>query len=101
MQDLSAQLFSILARYAERSGVPISENTRLTALGIDSLDLPMIQLDIEDRFGLPMNWDSAADEPKTAGDLVGLARDAIAARHRPLPRSTRKKSNWMSTSARA
>lgn len=101
MQDLSAQLFAILARYAGRSGLSISGTTRLADMGIDRLDIPMILLDAEDRFGVTINVAAEAPEPTTAGDLIVLTRDAIAAKHRARRKPTRKKSNWMSTSARA
>ena len=101
MQDLSAQLLAILARYVGRSRVPIAETTRLVDIGIDCLDIPMILLDAEDRFGVTINGAVAAAELTTAGDLIALTRDAIAAKHRKGSKPTRKKSNWMSTSARA
>ena len=100
MQDLSAQLLAILARYVGRSRLPIAETTRLVDIGIDCLDIPMILLDAEDRFGVTINGAVAAAELTTASDLIALTRDAIAAKHRARPKPSRKKGNWMSTSAR-
>ncbi len=100
MHDLSNQLLSILARYAGRRGWTAGETTPLSTLGIDDLDIPMILLDVEDRLGLPIDTAVAAGEISTAGDLITHVRHAVAQARSPR-RLPRKKSNWMSTNARA
>lgn len=103
MQKLSAQLFSILAKYAGVTSIPISPATRLAELEIDELDLPIILLDLEDVVGVAIDIvpDAATTELLTVADIAALAHSAITRSRQPIRRaSPRRKSNWMSTSAR-
>lgn len=103
MQDPTAKLIDILARYASGgSPADISATTDLAALDIDVLDIPMIFLDLEDAFDVGIVPGTGFEGLTSVGDLLAVVQAALDARHRPRqPAAPRKKSNWMSTSARA
>lgn len=103
MQDLTAKLIDILARYVSGgSPADISGATDLAALDIDELDIPMIFLDLEDAFDVGIVPGIGFDGLASVGDLLAVVQAALDAKHRPRQTVTpRKKSNWMSTSARA
>lgn len=103
MQDPTAKLIDILARYASGgSPADISATTDLAALHIDVLDIPMIFLDLEDAFDVSIVPGTGCEGLTSVGDLLAVVQAALDAKHRPRQTVTpRKKSNWMSTSARA
>lgn len=102
MQETTAKLITILAGYGQFREVGIDGASSLAELGIDALDLPMILLDIEDTFDVHLALGSDFEELATVADLEALVEAGIRGRHEQGRRATpRKKSNWMSTSARA
>lgn len=98
----SDQLYAILANYARGRAANVTAETTLAALDLDALDMPMILLDIEDAFGIDLRIGDGFDGLATVADLAALVTDAIRARQQPRQRLVpRKKSSWMSTTARA
>lgn len=101
MQDPTAKLIDILARYASGACHHIGNATDLASLDIDELDIPMIFLDLEDAFDVGIVPGIGFDGLTSVGDLLVMVQAALDARHQPRqPAAPRKKSNWMSTSAR-
>ncbi|MGD9802585.1 MAG: hypothetical protein AB7E80_11380 [Hyphomicrobiaceae bacterium] len=102
MQDLAETLITLLTPYAARSLAGSTGTTTLASLGIGELDLPMILLDIEDAFNIPIPLGVETQDLATFGSLIAVARLGLAAKALPRRHVTpRKKSSWMSTSAQA
>lgn len=101
MQELTAKLIAILAKYVRDPATGIASATTLADLDIDLLDIPMIFLDVEDMFDVQVQFGTGFEDLVTVGDLIAAVHAGIEARQQPRQRTTpRKKSNWMSTSAR-
>lgn len=102
MQEITAQLIAILANYARDPAAGIASASTLADLDIDVLDIPMIFLDVEDTFDVHVVPGTGFEDLTTVADLIAVVQAGLDAKHRPRqPAAPRKKSNWMSTSARA
>jgi len=55
----------------------VDEHARLDELGIDSMAMIAILVMLEQEFGLDVERMSAAKPPKTVGELVAIAVDAL------------------------
>ncbi len=96
MHDLTTRTISILRKYTRDPAIHMSEATALADLGIDSLDLPIICLDLEDVYGVEIVLE---DQPDSVGDLIARVVAGLAAKSVPLRRVPRRRSGWMSTAA--
>ena len=107
MDQIAAQAIAI---FGTRTGsaIGLRLETRLADLGIESLDLALILLDIEDTFGIdfPYDPDEEADAFATVGAVVGRVRSLVEAR-RCCPLSSlaaaslaRPKSLWVTAACR-
>ena len=94
MQDLTSGSIAIVRRYMRDPAASVGHNTRLSELGIDDLDLPMVCLDLEDAYGMQF---AIEDDVKTVGDLVACVVASLAAKKMPRPRRPRGRGGWMST----
>ena len=63
----------IIADHSGEDAENITPETEYTALGIDSLTIVEILMDIEDNFGVTIE---AANAGKTVGDLVAKVEEA-------------------------
>lgn len=75
-QDLEAGVIALFAEHADKSGEPITVDTPLESLGIHSLELTEIVMDIEDKYGIEIDLstvDSWTSFSKV-GDLVDVVR---------------------------
>lgn len=100
MPELTPKIVTILKKYMRDPAAWVGNNTRLSELGIDRLDLPMIFLDVEDALGVQVDYHDESEDFATVGGLVGHVLSSLKARAlQPRPRKPRRKSNWMSTSA--
>ncbi|MDX2202658.1 MAG: hypothetical protein NW223_07905 [Hyphomicrobiaceae bacterium] len=83
MRDATALLASLTARYAANGAAPAPAAT-LASAGVDTLDLPMLTLDIEDAFGIEI----AEDAIGAGMTLAAIARmvEAEVAAHAGRPR---------------
>ena len=73
MDDVAEKIISILKKNMKSQPEgPITENTALSDLDIESLDLAVIVFDIEDTFGIEIPFDASenADDFKTIGSIV-------------------------------
>ena len=103
MHETAAQAIAIFRARAD-GAIDLGPETRLADLGIESLDLALILLDIEDTFGIdfPYDPDEEADAFATVGAVVGRVRSLIELKRSRLSggRFARSKSLWV-TSCRA
>jgi len=65
-----AEIEKVMREFKGQSDFKITENTRLDALGLDSLDTVSLMMDIEDKLGatIEMNKDTTV----TIGDVVNI-----------------------------
>ena len=65
-----AEIEKVMREFKGQSDFKITENTRLDALGLDSLDTVSLMMDIEDKLGatIEMNKDTTV----TIGDVVKI-----------------------------
>jgi acyl carrier protein len=99
MPDVTTKITAILLRYMRNPAAPADGLTTLSELEIDRMDLPMIALDIEDAFGVQIQYDDEIDDAATVQTLVGCVEARLAAKVlQPAPRQ-RVKSTWLSTGA--
>lgn len=85
MDDVANSIVEILRKHMKDADKPITMETELTALEIESLDLAMIVFDIEDRFGIeiPYNANEEVEEFKTVGSVVERVRQLVAEKPAP------------------
>lgn len=79
---VEAELFAIFRKYLKIDGQDFSSETTMEEAQVDSLDLVEVIFEIEDRFGVEINF-NANDKPAeqtTFGDVVALIRSALAAK---------------------
>ena len=102
MQEMTPRLITILQKYMSSPTVRVGGRMSLSEIGIDSLDLPMIFLDVEEAFDVQIDYHDEIEDLATIGCLVALVAAAVTAKalqphsRRSVPRS---RGNWMSTGA--
>jgi acyl carrier protein len=107
MDQVATQAIAIFQARAD--GAPgVRLETPLAALRIESLDLALILLDIEDAFGIDFAYDPgrAGDAFATVGDVVERVRALVEAKHGRPPSAVaanlaRPRSRWVTASGRA
>jgi acyl carrier protein len=107
MDQISSQAIAIFRARAD-SALELGLETRLPDLHIESLDLALILLDLEDAFGIDFAYDpdEEADVFLTVGQVVARARSLIEGkRRRPAPALAaglaRPRSLWLTAGSRA
>ena len=101
MSALTPKVIPILRKYMREPSAPVTNATKLRALDIDYLDLPMIYLDIEDVYDVQVANADAAGTSLTVGGLIRCVADTVAAERkaRAQPIIHRPKRSWVSTGA--
>jgi acyl carrier protein len=102
MQELTPKIVTILRRYMANPAAGVGSRTLLSELAIDQLDLPMIFLDIEDTFGVQIDFQDGLEGLATIRCLVSCVASSVAAKalEAQMRKSApRKKTSWMSTGA--
>jgi acyl carrier protein len=100
MQELTPKIIPILKKYMRDPALRVANNTTLSELGIDRLDLQMILLDVEDLLGVQVDYHDEGDDFATVGGLIARVASSLEAKAlRPRTPRPRRKSNWMSTGA--
>ena len=81
---IAKQTLEIIASHSSVETSEISRNTELDDIGIKSLKLTEIILDLEDLFGIDvdLNTVEAWDSLRTVGDVVDAMELLVAARNR-------------------
>ena len=64
---------AILQKYKHDAGLRVLPETRLEALGLDSLDMVQIMMDVETVCGVTIALDRPA---KTVGEILALVAEA-------------------------
>ncbi len=85
MDDVATNIVEILRKHMKDADKPITMETELTELEIESLDLAMIVFDIEDQFGveIPYNANEEVEDFKTVGTVVERVRELV--NNKPAP----------------
>lgn len=77
MDDIATRVVEIIANTSKLDAAQISRETELDEIGISSLELTEVVMDLEDVFGVEvdLNASEAWDALKNVGDVI----DSIAA----------------------
>jgi nodulation protein F len=80
--DVEASIIAIIAPAAESEAGEITRETELAELEIDSLVLTEVVMDIEDKYDIEidMNTAEAWESLKTVGDIVDVVKALVAAK---------------------
>lgn len=101
MEELAPGVIAILKKYVGDPSAFIGCRTSLTELEIDHLDIPMVLLDIADRFEIEIPA-SEIGVSATVSGLVGVVASHLQVKALPrAPRTLRPKRSWVSTVAEA
>jgi nodulation protein F len=77
--EIESGVIAVFAEHADKNAGPITALTPLEALGIHSLELTGIVMDIEDKYGIEIDlttvetWQSF----NKVGDLVDVVKDLL------------------------
>jgi nodulation protein F len=78
--DLDSGIIALFEQHADKAAGPVSIDTPLEKLGVHSLELTEIVMDIEDKYGVEIDlstvetWQSF----KTVGDIVDAVKTLLA-----------------------
>ncbi|GAB5462616.1 MULTISPECIES: acyl carrier protein [Hoeflea] len=80
--DVEASIIAIIAPAAETEAGEITRETELAELEIDSLVLTEVVMDIEDKYDIEidMNTAEAWESLKTVGDIADVVKALVAAK---------------------
>tara|TARA_R110000787_G_scaffold159945_12_gene273680 strand:- start:1254 stop:1508 length:255 start_codon:yes stop_codon:yes gene_type:complete len=80
--DVEASIIAIIAPAAETEAGKITRETELAELEIDSLVLTEVVMDIEDKYDIEidMNTAEAWESLKTVGDIADVVKALVAAK---------------------
>ncbi len=79
MKDRIVSVFKEVAANQGRTLAPLSDDTKLTECGLDSLSFAIVVATLEDTLGVdPFNSAEWVDFPVTLGDFVHLYDGAVA-----------------------
>ena len=70
--DTSAYVIDIISGYSKMDATEITRDTELDLIGINSLELTEVVMDLEDHYGIQIDLNAAEawDSLKTVGDVV-------------------------------
>jgi acyl carrier protein len=78
---IDEQVFEIISRRSQRPEIPVSADTRLQDLGIDSLDMVEVLYQLEERFDIQIpdspDVTERFSEYATAGSVAGVVRTLL------------------------
>lgn len=80
--ELESGIIALFEQHADKAAGPVSVDTRLEKLGVHSLELTEIVMDIEDKYGVEIDlstvdtWQSFAN----VGDIVKAVETLLAAK---------------------
>lgn len=82
MDDVASAVIEILRNSMKNKEQPITLDTPLADLAIESIDLAVIVFEIEDKFNIeiPYNANDEVDAFKTVGAVVERVKSVIAAK---------------------
>lgn len=105
MDDLAAKTVTLLKPYLRNGGDCFVPDARLSDLGIDPLDLPILALDIEDAFDIDIGYDEIG-RVETIRGVVERVRSRVAAKRQARLRASseagrRTSSAWLRASLKS
>ncbi|HVY42696.1 MAG TPA: phosphopantetheine-binding protein [Hyphomicrobiaceae bacterium] len=105
MDDLAAKTVTLLKPYLRNAGDGFVPDARLSDLGIDPLDLPILALDIEDAFDIDIGYDEIG-RVETIRGVVERVRSRVAAKRQARSRTSseagrRTSSAWLRASLKS
>jgi len=79
LNDTSARVIDIISGYSKMNSAEISNETELDLIGINSLELTEVVMDLEDHYGIEIDLNAAEawDSLKTVGDVVNTIEQLI------------------------
>jgi len=79
LNDTSARVIDIISGYSKMNSAEISNETELDLIGINSLELTEVVMDLEDHYGIEIELNAAEawDSLKTVGDVVNTIEKLI------------------------
>ncbi len=79
MNDTSARVIDIISGYSKMNSAEISNETELDLIGINSLELTEVVMDLEDHYGIEIDLNAAEawDSLKTVGDVVNTIEKLV------------------------
>jgi len=81
MSDVAAETIAIIAKHAKGKTVQMTD--KLTDLGVESLDVIEMIMELEEKFDIHIPFNANDTEMKdfqTAGDIVGAIEKLVAAK---------------------
>ena len=81
-EELDSGILALFEQHADKSAGPVTPETELEKLGIHSLELTEIVMDIEDKYGVEIDlstvdtWQSF----KNVGDIIDAVKSLLAAK---------------------
>jgi len=81
MSDVAVETFAIIAKHAKGKTVQMTD--KLTDLGVESLDVIEMIMELEENFDIHIPFNANDTEMKdfqTAGDIVGAIEKLVAAK---------------------
>ncbi|OCW57459.1 acyl carrier protein [Hoeflea olei] len=81
--DIESSTIALIASAGEIEADQITRDTELAELEIDSLALTEIVMDIEDKYDIEIDLNTAEawESLKTVGDMIDMVKTLIAAQH--------------------
>lgn len=78
-ESLSSDIIGLIAEHTEMAAEEITLKTELDSLGIHSLELVEIIMDIEEKYDVEIELDAAtaSDSIKTIGDIISEAEKLV------------------------
>lgn len=78
-ESLSSDIIGLIAEHTEMAAEEITHETELDSLGIHSLELVEIIMDIEEKYDVEIELDAAtaSDSIKTIGDIISEAEKLV------------------------
>ena len=79
MNDTSARVIDIISGYSKMNPAEIGNETELDLIGINSLELTEVVMDLEDHYGIEIDLNAAEawDSLKTVGDVVNTIEKLV------------------------
>ena len=79
MNDTSARVIDIISGYSKMNSAEINNETELDLIGINSLELTEVVMDLEDHYGIEIDLNAAEawDSLKTVGDVVNTIEKLV------------------------
>lgn len=80
--DIEASIIALIASAGETDAGEITRDTELSELEIDSLVLTEVVMDIEDKYDIEIDLNTAEawESLKTVGDIVDMVKTLVAAK---------------------